>query len=148
MPFWEIFGLILGSSVVGAIITQFGNILINRLQHKDKKEERAEDAAAKLDEDRLQFQKRISALETSVGDLAVNYTAVLTMMEVYSAALRASISERLFYLCSSALSQKSIKFTERKQLLMLHDAYESLGGNGDFNDLIDRIKKLDLIMDD
>lgn len=39
----ELIGLLVGSSVVAALITQGGGLLLERLKHKNAKEDRAEE---------------------------------------------------------------------------------------------------------
>lgn len=107
--------LISGASA--ALIGVIGNIIINRLNRKDKKEDQA---GAK-------------ASETEVRLKAINNGLKLLMLD------------KIKYLGLRFISEGGITYEDRSLLHKMHDNYHNeLGGNGDLDQIMEDVDKLPL----
>ena len=57
-------------------------------------------------------------------------------------ALLALLRERIRYLCRVHIAAGEISYSDREDLLSMHGAYHSLGGNGNLDIEMDNISKL------
>lgn len=60
-------------------------------------------------------------------------------------AQKVILQDRIRYLCKTYIKDKSIDMSDRSDLLQMHDIYHNdLGGNGNLDDLIEKVKDLPL----
>lgn len=59
-------------------------------------------------------------------------------------ALRLLLQDKLEFLCLKYLDQGSISYTKKKFLKSCYRCYKSLGGNGDMEDLMALVDKLEI----
>lgn len=106
----------------GGVITTILNIRANKELYKLKQKDETE--AAKRKEELTKQQTEATQLK--------NLTAgMLTYME-----------DRLLWLCKRAMDAGEISFDDRRIIMRMHDAYEKLGGNGDYDEIMSMIRNL------
>lgn len=59
-------------------------------------------------------------------------------------ASKVNMHDRIKYLCRSHIESGEITFDDREDLIVMHEAYKSLGGNGHLDVLMKEVNKLTL----
>lgn len=143
----EILGIILGSSVLVAIINQIGNYIFQRRKRKDDVADREESAKEQVEELRaetseqfVQVDKRFDAIETQVNIISDNTTknTVLSKAQAY---------DRVRHLGMAYIKAGQITAEELHGLMELHEAYKILGGNGFLDKLMEEVNNLRIKVD-
>lgn len=143
----EILGIILGSSVLVAIINQIGNYIFQRRKRKDdvadreeSAKEQAEELRAETSEQFVQVDKRFDAIETQVNIISDNTTknTVLSKAQAY---------DRVRHLGMTYIKAGQITAEELHGLMELHEAYKMLGGNGFLDKLMEEVNNLRIKVD-
>lgn len=143
----EILGIILGSSVLVAIINQIGNYIFQRRKRKDDVADREESAKEQVEELRaetseqfVQVDKRFDAIETQVNIISDNTTK-------NTALSKAQAYDRVRRLGMEYIKAGQITAEELHGLMELHEAYKMLGGNGFLDKLMEEVNNLRIKVD-
>ncbi|NCB29355.1 MAG: hypothetical protein EOM63_06300 [Clostridia bacterium] len=143
----EILGIILGSSVLVAIINQIGNYIFQRRKRKDDVADREESAKEQMEELRaetseqfVQVDKRFDAIETQVNIISDNTTK-------NTALSKAQAYDRVRRLGMEYIKAGQITAEELHGLMELHEAYKMLGGNGFLDKLMEEVNNLRIKVD-
>lgn len=83
------------------------------------------------------------------GSLSAIVTAVINAIQNRSkkksaekTALMCLLDDKLGYLTEKYITAGQISFDERRRIVEIHKAYKALGGNGYYNDLMQRVDAL------
>lgn len=112
----EILPLLLTGAAGAAVIKLADNVIMWALNRKAKREESE-------DEEEDAVHKQLKALST--GQKVI-------------------LLDRIQYLGQCYIFEGAIDFDDRRRLHQMHDAYHTLGGNGDLNTLMETVDHLPL----
>ncbi len=83
------------------------------------------------------------------GSLSAIVTAAINAMQnrgkkksAERTALMCLLDDKLGYLTEKYITRGSITFDERRRIVEIHRAYKALGGNGYYNELMQRVDAL------
>lgn len=119
-----------------------GDVFKTKANRKAQLEDREAEKAAqeKKNAERLDRMEQSMAemrayIEAELGPIARGLAAV-------TEAEKQDLKDRLTRYCKDMITAGSTDFDDYENLKTLHAAYERLGGNGDIDDLMERVKAL------
>lgn len=87
---------------------------------------------------------RLEDIKKSVDSATSSIEKVADEQKHIGNGVRILMSERLNSMFLDVLNKNEITLSERKEMLNMHDIYHSLGGNGDYDELLKRIMALNI----
>jgi len=121
--------IILGSGVVSAVVAGLFMVIGKRMDHKAEAEKRKDAKVGKKEFEYEEFAEKITKL-----------------VEKMHIALTAILQDRIKYLCLRYIGEGEITGEELKDLLELHELYQTvLDGNGLLDTLIEQVKLLKIV---
>lgn len=123
----QILGWIISGGVAAAFIKILDNIIVWKL---NRKAAQADKAAQDEDKKAQEKEEEFEAMKSSVRDLAVGQKVIL--------------HDRIKYLGRGYLRSGEVDLDDRHDLIEMHEAYHSLGGNGNLDALMEEILELPL----
>ena len=144
--------ILLGSSVLVAIITVVGNIIMWRLNRKASKEDKRDEIKQSVDD----LRKEISDLRAKIEQEHANNAELREILNKYIAnanieleALQASIRNTILHVYYKYLPYRAIPCKERENLSKLVDVYiHGLKGNSFVEDIEGDVKEWLTVSDD
>ena len=123
----QILGWLISGGVAAALVKILDNIVMWRL---NRKAAQADKAAQDEDKKAQDKEQEFEDMKGSVRDLAMGQKVIL--------------HDRIKYLGRGYLRNGEIDLDDRQDLIEMHSAYHSLGGNGNLNALMEEILDLPL----
>lgn len=123
----QIWGWLISGGVAAAMVKILDNIVMWKLKRKAVKEDKASEEEEKQAQEK---EQEFEDMKGSVRDLAMGQKVIL--------------HDRIKYLGRGYLRNGEIDLDDRQDLIEMHGAYHSLGGNGNLNALMEEVLELPL----
>jgi len=121
------------TAVIGAVLGLFGQVWLEKLKHKHKKEERKEDKESKEDKN----------LTDAVAEIREQIKRLLQLCDNLTVGLKGLYYDKILYLSNRYIDEKSITAKELSDVDELHDIYTArLNGNGFLDKEMNKVHKL------
>lgn len=74
-------------------------------------------------------------------------TELERQVEAIQQCLMVAMLDRIQYLCECYIKEEKISIDDRRRLHQMHRGYKAVGGNGDLDDLMNKVDELPLRLD-
>jgi len=124
------------ASLLGAALGLFGQVWLEKLKHKHKKEDRKEDGA----------KMELEDLIKTIADILEAIERINKLIDNTTTGLRGLYYDKIQYLSNRYIAEKQVTFKEIADLDKLYEIYKAclLGEkNGTLKTMVDKVHKLE-----
>jgi len=137
--FIKIFTILLGSSVLVAIITLIGNIVMFKLNRKAKKEDDTNEKESKI----IETNKKLDKVLKNQDDQAQKMEKVINELGNVTEGTMILLKKEIEDDAAKCISAGKIKLKTREELHTMHSVYHNkLHGNGGLDSVMEAIDEL------
>lgn len=138
MEWYEVLGIILGSSVLVSLV----NLISERLKRKDTVSDRRNNAAEQIEELRTETSEQFGQVDRRIDGVEKKIDTVANSTTLIMKSSKAQAYDRIRYLGMVYIKQGSVREDELHNLMEMHEAYQALGGDGFLDRVMEEVHKL------
>lgn len=138
MSWWEIVGVIFGSSVLVKIL----DMIADRIKRKDAKEDRRDDVSAQITKLQQEYSDGINKVNDRVDGLESAVNKVSENTEIVMRSEKAFAYDRIRHCGMVYIKSGTITADELKTFVEMYEVYKLLGEDTFLDRVMDEVNKL------
>lgn len=133
---------VIGSSALAVVITKIADKRQWERQRKAALADKAEEKEDKIEQKESEQDKAIAELTKLVKDMHGSIDELSKAVDQMNKDQVVYYYDRVQFLAVAFIRNKKISFSNRENLIKMHDVYHRRGGNGNLDSLMEKVKSL------